>query len=331
MAQRFLLSIDGGGIRGIIPAVALARLEQITRRPVRELFSFVAGTSTGGVIAAAAAAGIPMEQVVTLYRERARDVFVQSPFNLFKRIVAGWMYPSQSLYDVIRQELGPQRDWRLNDSPIDLLLTAKSVSDGKPWYFVRDSPRNSGRTGQLSLADCVTASAAAPTYFSPWMIRCGREGALGPMIDGGVGVAGNPVYQACVEALEYAEGYTASKLTVISFGTGRFLREARPGWIGGWLSWILDELLESPGEQQTELVHRHYPQARFYRLDPDIHKLAPSLRGEIRLDAIDRIDELWEIGQRFADQIDWPAIIAGTDQQYRVHAGKTSWYQYCRS
>lgn len=68
-----------------------------------------------------------------------------------------------------------------------------------PWYFVRDSQANSRRTGRLPLVDCVTASAAAPTYFWPWTIP--EDGALlppgvepvGTLVDGSVGVSGNPV------------------------------------------------------------------------------------------------------------------------------------------
>jgi uncharacterized protein len=210
MARRHLLSIDGGGIRGIIPAVALAKLEDTTGRPARETFSFVAGTSTGAIIAAAIAAGIPATRIVELYVDRAREIFTGLPLlNTLQRIITGSMYSTQRLHDVIAEELGPEaRGWSLNDSPIDLLITGKGVPDGKPWYFVRDNPENSGCTGRLRLVDCTTASAAAPTYFEPWTIqepsgrppRCERVGAV---VDGGVGVAGNPVYQACVEAFYY--------------------------------------------------------------------------------------------------------------------------------
>jgi patatin-like phospholipase/acyl hydrolase len=74
MARRYLLSIDGGGIRGIIPAVALAKLEATTGRPARETFSFVGGTSTAAIIAAAIAAGIPATRMVQLYTHRANRV-----------------------------------------------------------------------------------------------------------------------------------------------------------------------------------------------------------------------------------------------------------------
>jgi uncharacterized protein len=247
MARRYLLSVDGGGIRGIIPAFALAKLEGVTGRPARETFSFVAGTSTGALIAAAIAAGVPATRMVELYVDRAREIFTGVPIlNTLRRIITGSMYSTLRLRDVISEELGPEaRGWSLNDSPIDLLITAKDVPDGKAWYFVRDNPRNSGCTGRLGLVDCTTASAAAPTYFEPWTIeeppgspsRCERVGAA---IDGGVGVAGNPVYQACVEAFYYSEGYEPEETITISMGTGRFLGNERPTWgrgcSGSWAS-----------------------------------------------------------------------------------------------
>jgi patatin-like phospholipase/acyl hydrolase len=59
MQRRYILSIDGGGVRGIIPALALMKLERTTNRPARETFSFVAGTSTGALLASAVGGGPP--------------------------------------------------------------------------------------------------------------------------------------------------------------------------------------------------------------------------------------------------------------------------------
>jgi patatin-like phospholipase/acyl hydrolase len=341
MARRYLLSIDGGGIRGIIPAVALAKLEATTGRPARETFSFAAGTSTGAIIAAAIAAGIPATRIVALYVDRAPEVFAGSPLlNTLQRIFTGSMYSTQKLRDVIAEELGPEaHGWSLNDSPIDLLITAKGVPDGKPWYFVRDNPANSGCTGRLGLADCVTGSAAAPTYFQPWMIeeppgrppRCDR---LGAVIDGGVGVAGNPVYQACVEAFYYtddANEYQVGETTTVSMGTGRsIVPKRRPTWIWSWLQWSLGELLESPGEQQTEIAWRHFVEDQpedqkmtFYRIDTE-------LKEDIALDDVGSIGRLREYGERLAERIDWEEILDGTDEQFRVRGDRTSFRQYAK-
>ena len=318
--MRRILSIDGGGIRGIIPAVLLTALERQTGRLTRETFDFVAGTSTGAVLAAGIAAGIPAADLARLYERRSAEVFRRLPLiSTLRRIVSGSMYDTTALHRVIREELGEAaRDWRLNDAPVDLLITAKRLSDGMPWYFVRDSPANSCRAGDYRIADAATASAAAPTYLRPW-----RIGGIGELIDGGTGVAGNPVYQACVEAFEYTDAYRPAETLVVSLGTGRLLRRERPTWIWAWLGWLLSELLRSPAEQQTELVHRHYREASFYRLDVELER-------DIGLDAVGRIDELRTLGERLADDIDWIAILDGADERFLVTDASTLPREYCR-
>ncbi len=200
---------------------------------------------------------------MSLYADRSTEILRRIPvLSTAARIATGSMYDIRALHRLISQELGPTAaGWRLNDSPIDLLISAKRLSDGMPWYFVRDNQRNSCRAGGFGLADVVVASAAAPTYFQPWHIA-----GIGDLIDGGAGVTGNPVYQACVEAFHYTDAYAPAATTVVSLGTGQFLQRERPAWIWPWLSWLLSELLRSPAEQQTELVHRHYPETPFYRL-----------------------------------------------------------------
>lgn len=300
MAHRFLLSIDGGGIRGILPACALAKLEETTGRAAREIFSFAAGTSTGALLSATIAAGLPAKQVIDLYVRRGPEIFSpRAPWNTIKRAATGSMYSINTLHRVLTEELGEAAAWELNRSPIDLLLTAKGL-DGKPWYFVKNKPANSQMTGRLKLVDCATASAAAPTYFGPW--KFGDP--IGGVVDGGVGVTGNPVYQACVEAFYYTGEYTPDETIVVSLGTGRVPHLNEPHTIWGWLEWVLAELLRSPGEQQTEAVRRLFPNLVFYRLNLDLDKT-------IDMDDVEAIPELIDYGKRFAATIDWPAILEG--------------------
>ncbi len=309
MNRRYLLSIDGGGIRGIIPALALLKLEQETGRPARDVFSFVAGTSTGALLAAAVAAGIPAAQMVDVYKNRSAEIFTpRAPWNEMRRYTVGHKYDVANLNRVLLEVLEQGSRWTLNDSPIDLLLTAKGLAHGKPWYFVKDSPLNSSITGGLRLADCATASAAAPTYFDPWTMSAPVNGKV---VDGGVGVTGNPVYQACVEAFCYAEGYTPANTTVISFGTGRFFKREDPHLITQWLNWVLEALLQAPEEQQTQIVARHYSEAILYRL-------MPILPADIDMDDIERIGDLETTGEQFAEQVDWSAMLRGEDTNFRV-------------
>ncbi len=317
--MRRILTIDGGGVRGTIPATLLAALERATGRPTRESFDFVAGTSTGAVLAGGIAAGIPADRLVALYATRAGEVFRRVPLvSLLRRVLGGDPYDVGVLNALVREELGDARDWRLNDAPLDLLITAKRLTDGMPWYFVRDNPVNSCRAGAVRLSDALTASAAAPTYFRPWPIA-----GIGELIDGGIGVAGNPVYQACVEAFHYTDAYAPADTLVVSLGTGKLLQRPRPTWLWTWLGWLLSELLRSPAEQQTELVHRHWPQAGFYRLDVELER-------EIGLDQVSGIVELQAIGERMARGVDWPAILAGRDTRYLVTDQTTLPREYCR-
>jgi uncharacterized protein len=323
--QRYLLSIDSGGIRGIIPAVALVKLENVTGKLTREIFSFVAGTSTGAIIAAAIAAGVPATRILDVYINRTREIFTQSPLNILKLILFGSRYSTQKLHDLIEEVMGPARTWKLNDCPIDLLLTAKRISDGMPWYFARDYPHYSGCTGRLSLVDCTTASAAAPTYFEPWTISEASTPAqcepVGTLVDGAVGVTGNPVYQACIEAFEHAVDYSPEETVTVSLGTGKFKQRKEPTWVGGWLEWVLAELLESPGEQQTEFTQQHFPQMTFYRIDTE-------LKEDIGLDDSRKIPRILEYGERLAEMIDWEAILAGTETRFRIGRTNTRWEQY---
>jgi patatin-like phospholipase/acyl hydrolase len=301
------------------------KLENTTGKLTRDIFSFVAGTSTGAILASAIAAGVPASRILDFYVNRTKEIFTQNPLKFVKLVLFGSMYSTEQLHTLIAEALGPAQAWTLNDSPINILLTAKRISDGMPWYFVRDNPKNAGCTGHLGLADCTTASAAAPTFFQPWTIAetsihppCERVGTL---VDGAVGVTGNPVYQACIEAFEYTQGFSPADTITVSLGTGKFKHRKEPAWIGGWLEWILAELLESPGEQQTEFTWRHFPEMRFYRIDSE-------LKEDIGLDDARDIGRLVEYGEQLAALIDWDAILAGTDNQFRIDGTNTLWEQY---
>jgi predicted acylesterase/phospholipase RssA len=318
--ERRILTIDGGGLRGIVAACLLAELERQLRRPAREVFDFIAGTSSGALTAGALVAGGPAARLVELYERRAGEIFARVPFlTTLRRVLTGVAYDVGRLHAVVRDELGDARGWRLNDAPVDVLITAKRLVDGVPWYFVRDRPTNSRLFGTTLLADAVTASAAAPTYFAPWPIA-----GVGELIDGGIGVTGNPVYQACVEAFDYTDAYEPSRTLVVSLGTGQHPRLGRPRWIWPWLEWLLTELLRSPAEQQTQLVDRHWPEAVFYRIDLELER-------PLALDDVGRLGELRRIGERFAAEVEWPAIIDAATDAFRVTPRTRQPQQYRRS
>ncbi len=269
-------------------------------KPIRDCFDFLAGTSTGALIAAAAAAGVAADRILQIYTTRAGEIFTPPKVLAdVKRLACGYMYDPANIREVLVSEFGASAGWTMNDSPVRLLLTAKGI-DTHPWYFVRDNPKNSQTTGKLCLIDCAVASASAPTYFSPWTISV--EGTPTPMVDGGVGVTGNPVYQACVEAFYY-DVFTPADTLVVSLGTGYFPAGTDvPSGLFGWLEWTVDTLLDAPEDQQTEIVNRHFP-GILKRFDWKLPK-------PIDMADAASVPDLIAFANQATASMDWKAILA---------------------
>jgi len=297
VARKRILSIDGGGIRGIIPLCALVELEKQLQQPAREFFSFMAGTSTGAIIGAGLARGLSAERCLQLYVELGDRAFRQNPLDWIISL-GSFKYRTAPLVKLLKEFLGSPT---LNELPVDVMFTAMRVRDGKPFYFVKDNPANEQLTGKLRLVDCVAASSAAPTFFEPW-----RVPGIGACVDGGIGIAGNPCYQACVEAFHYMpEGkYPIAETTVVSLGTGFYKTHYDPSNLIAWVQWIVGELLDEPAAQQTQLVQRHYVTHGLHLV-----RLNVQLPQEIGMDDIAAIPRLVEIGKAAAAKLDWDTLL----------------------
>jgi hypothetical protein len=316
--MKTILSIDGGGVRGIIPLACLVRLEAQTGKSSRELFDFVAGTSTGAIIAAGIALGLSARGLLAMYREMAREAFQKLPWWQILWNGGNHRYSNAFIFETLDQ-IGA--DTPLNDLPIDIMITAKNTITNRTDFFVRDSPGNSCRWGRLLLKDAVLASIAAPTYFPAHRVTLNGEEHV--WVDGGVGVAGNPCYQAAVEALCYSAGqYTPGETRMLSFGTGRRPHpiDAERANVLQWGFWVLSEVLEDSADWQTYITRREYgvPERidfRRYQLDlaPDVmEELGVEIPEgvdvtEIGMDAVWAVALLEQIGRAFANSIDFDA------------------------
>lgn len=105
---RRVLAIDGGGIKGLVPATVLMHLEQELGRPLHEVFDLVVGTSTGGILATAIGAGLPMEKVVELYHKEAKRIFHASFWWKVRsaKFLKGPKYPMTGLREALIDYLG---------------------------------------------------------------------------------------------------------------------------------------------------------------------------------------------------------------------------------
>lgn len=301
MARKRILSIDGGGIRGIIPLCALVELEKQLKQPARAFFSFMAGTSTGAIISAGLALGLSAERCLQLYIELGDRAFRRNPLDWVISL-GSFKYRMAPMVKLLKEFLGNPI---LNEMPLDVMFTAMRVRDGKPFYFVKDNPANEKLTGKLRLVDCVAASAAAPTFFEPWTVP-----GIGACVDGGVGIAGNPCYQACVEAFDYmpAGKYPIAETTVVSLGTGFFKTQYAPSNLIEWVQWIVGELLDEPAAQQTQLVQRHYVPRGLHLV-----RLNVQMPQDIGMDDIGAIPRLVEIGTAAAAKLDWDKLLTAPD------------------
>lgn len=314
--MRTILSVDGGGVRGIIPLACLVRLESRLGRPSREIFDLAAGTSTGAVIAAGLALGISARGLLSLYRELAQQAFQRLPWWQVLLNLGNHRYEMDFIARLLT-EMGASVP--LNSLPIDTLITVKNTRTGRTEFLVRDQEDNARLWGELPLRDAVLGSIAAPTFFPPHTAH--YRGSEYVWVDGGVGVAGNPCYQAAVEAFFYSGGrYLPGETRMLSFGTGRLPHaiDARRANALDWGLWVLDEVLEDSSDWQTDITRREYRLGgrldfRRYQLD-----LAPSIMaelgvevpdgvdlGSIGMDAVWAVDLLERIGRAFADRIDF--------------------------
>jgi uncharacterized protein len=236
-----VLCIDGGGIRGLIPALVLAELEQRTGRRTAEMFDLIAGTSTGGILACALAKPdpLPAAELARLYVEEGPQIFRRS---LLKRIfsVDGFIderYEDDGLMEALAKYLG---DARLRDCSPEVFVTAYDIKDRFAFFF-RSSRARTDDTYDFSLVDAARATAAAPTYFEPVEVTDSAGARTYPLIDGGV-YAVNPSMCA------YAETRGEFEL-MLSLGTGEHTRaysfhEARWWGQAGWARPVIDMVFD---------------------------------------------------------------------------------------
>jgi len=297
--MKYSLSINGGGIRGIIPCSVLVALEQQTGKRTRDLFSYVSGTSTGALLAAAVAAGVPASELLSVYTRRSKEVFTPSGVVAeAKRVASGFMYDPRRLRDVLRSVFGGAAAWSMNDCPIGICIPA-TAANGHNWYFVRDGARNARSTGAVKLIDAAVASACAPTYFDHWPVSV--QGKPLAFFDGGTGGLANPSYQASVEMFEY-DRFTPGETRLVSLGTGFYPNsDTAPKGLIGVVSWATDTLVDSSEDWVDHAVARQWPGVA--------RKFDWQLPADIAMDDLSAVPDLLSAGKTAAASIDWPKIL----------------------
>jgi len=308
-----ILSIDGGGMRGIIPLAILCWLEEQTGQPAYDLFKMVGGTSTGAIISAGLGLGMSAREIMEdVYKSRLPKVFGEvKRFRWLRFLFNGtrYLYPMEPFLTA----LGPlSRGKRIADidKPV-ILLTSKDLRTSNTYYIINKGP-GAAKFGHWPLAGAVAASVAAPMFFPP---------ALGNLVDGGVGSFGNPCLAVSIEAIEYLN-MKPENIMHISLGTGFLSNARREGagagfWLKSWIEYLLLEAIDDATLQQVFMTRAIYRQMDFRRYNPaltieniethlgisaagvDPRRLGLDSSAEAEVDLMERV------GRAYAAKINW--------------------------
>lgn len=285
MSTVTILAIDGGGIRGMIPAAFLNRLEQQTGRRAAELFDYIAGTSTGGIIALGLGLSRPgvsapysAAELMGLYQNQGGHIFSRSFLHTATALgnLNGPKYPQDGVDEVLRKYFAGMH---LRDAKTNLLVTAYALELRCPFFF-RSWQAQQVPSHDYDAWHVARSTSAAPTYFPPHLAQA-ADGKKYALIDGGV-YANNPALCAWVEAHNRHPG---ADILVVSLGTGNEKREitfsdARNWGVIGWAPRLIDIIFDGvSGTVDFELdeMLNSGDTRNHFRFQTDLDNVDPSL------------------------------------------------------
>jgi patatin-like phospholipase/acyl hydrolase len=261
-----VLSIDGGGIRGIVPTIVIAEIERRTGQSASRLSDLIAGTSTGGIIAlglampgANGAAAWRAEELIEIYARDGAKMFPPAPFGEL-RAMFRQRYDEAQILALLHGYFG---NTLLSQACCDVMVTTYDVLAREAWVLT--SRRAQEEAGfDLPLRVAAQATAAAPTYFAPVQATFGNPPRERVLIDGSV-FANNPSMCAFTEVQRRRFG---SNIVVVSLGTGSLTRRYQWADVNGWglAHWarpLLHIVVDGAGETvdfqlRTMLGEDHY-------------------------------------------------------------------------
>lgn len=315
--KKAILSIDGGGMRGVIATAMLMELEDQLGKPTYEIFDMVAGTSIGAVIAASLAVKMSAHEIMdVVFKKALPEAFGNTGFwSWVKFALTGfkYRYSHKPFIKAFEQYL----DIKVSDvEHIIFLMTTKDVRTGNT-YFITNAGQGAPAFADWPLLFAAGASGSAPVYFPP---------VAGNLIDGGVGPHGNPSFAAASEALDYIGedyGFVDGNVILYSFGTGYPPQKKAEGaagryWAFDWLMYIINEMIDDSTLQAVYATQSAYGERVDYRrynpaldnemlFELDIVPPEGIKVNELGLDSTSEkaVSVMEEIGRKYAREIDW--------------------------
>ncbi len=273
-----IISLDGGGVRGLLTATWLERLESKLDTPLSKRIDLIAGTSSGALIACAIALDIEARTLVEIFKNEVRDVFPAASSRWWNRIgrifqqgLSAPRYDEAGLERVLRDVFG---DTRMGDLGVDqVLVPTYDTLHRRPVMFKNNKPEHQ----DLLVWEVCKASASAPTYFPAHVMDI--DGSQIPLIDGGV-VSSNPTASALAEGVRRrrtrsGKSVILREFVVGSFGAGDTTRpisseEARSWGRLQWAGPIIDVLLGASSESVDYIARAILQDENYVRLETSL-------------------------------------------------------------
>ena len=259
-----ILSIDGGGIRGVFPAKFLTSIEEeIGEGQIHKYFDLICGTSTGGIIALALSLGIPAKEILKLYEKNAKTIFGKKRYNIFKKPFYCNKPLEKLIRDIFKKYHSKDTDPVIDDvKGTKLLIPIYSLIDGGTQVLKTPHASDLNIDKHIPMYMAAMATSAAPTYFNAYSnsykkIDSDTLESFSNKVDGGV-YANNPSMLGIIEARTRFEK-ELDDIELLSIGTGQYkyseAKEKNQWSILYWM-WISKKrIINLFMQSQSQLTH----------------------------------------------------------------------------
>jgi patatin-like phospholipase/acyl hydrolase len=288
MSKKFrILSLDGGGLRGIIPVLVLKEIEKRTGKRIIDMFDMIAGTSTGALIACGITVsddGINpkynISDIEKIYTEHGKEIFPKN--NWLKGIVSGISslknpkFTANGLQKVLEDLLG---ETRISNCIKPIFVTTFDLYNNEALLFkyrqaIADPSRNA------RLIDVCRATSAAPTYLPAYNFMYNEKKRV--CVDGGI-YMNNPSIGALVEITKFHNenpynipDLSLNDISILSIGTGHYSSEIARKKVEGfglldWATNITDVMMQAVNQTTTYQTEEFISAGNFLRINIDIN------------------------------------------------------------
>ena len=280
--MKFILELDGGGIKGVIPAEICAEIEGFIHQPIYKIFDLISGTSTGSILGSQLAAGVSAEACRNLYVVRGPSVFKArpwyNPFNWLKEKYDRNLVLKEMSVSFVKNSPLRIPDPFMHQLFTKFMCTATSIVDEQTHYFKSWEEKD----GKLPVLTAVARSFAAAYYFGAINDSVNKQ----VWADGGEGLDNCTIRQCLLEGL--MQKWLDEGIYILSLGCG-YIKPGRPYEEAAKMGWIKESMF------YVNLARRQSVTDQIFEVE-EVKKAIP-IHGNIVLDRLDieipeRMDKL---------------------------------------